>query len=207
MERKVVGPDCQCPKKCYQRLGLETIIKLFNEFWSLADNNAQNVYLFQQMKLCQVKRRYTKEKNSRRNYTMNYFVKKRENNIIVCKKAFLNIHGLQKNQGRVNNLVNKMKEGGSVLSPDKRGRHLNRPNAYTTEAIKHVWKHLELCQTSKSEARILNKTALSTKESYELYVNTYCIEHGLIPVSLDKFRRIIAQNKNMEKNLKKKNDT
>lgn len=193
VEEKEVGPDCECPNKCYEKIGGDTIQKIFKDFWALADYNSQNAYLFGLINLTNVKRRYTKNEKSRRNFTITYNIKRRGQNVTVCKKAFLNIHGLQRNRGRINNLANKMKEGESVPPPDKRGRHSNRPNAYSEEAIDHVRNHLLSCpkvgrkRNSNKQSKLME---FSTKKCYDLYVNSYCKERDLIPVSLDKYRRI-----------------
>lgn len=193
VDEKEVGPDCECPNKCYEKIGSETIQKIFKDFWALGDYNSQNAYLFGLINLTNVKRRYTKKEKSRRNFTITYNIKRRGQNVTVCKKAFLNIHGLQRNRGRINNLANKMKEGESVPPPDRRGRHSNRPNAYSEEAIDHVKDHLLSCPKvgrKKNSNKQSKQMEFSTKKCYDMYVNNYCKERNLIPVSLDKYRRI-----------------
>lgn len=193
ISEKVIGPDCECPNKCFEKVGDETIQKIFKDFWALGDYNSQNAYLFGLINLTNVKRRYTKKEISRRNFTITYSVKRRGQNVTVCKKAFLNIHGLQHNRGRINNLANKMKEGESVPPPDRRGRHGNRPNAYSEEAIDHVRNHLLSCPKigrKKNSNKLSKQMEFSTKKCYDLYVSVYCKERNLVPVSLDKYRRI-----------------
>lgn len=193
VEEKAVGPDCLCPNKCFDKVGEETVQKIFRDFWALGDYNSQNAYLFGLINILGVKRRYTKNQASRRNFTITYCIKKKGENVNVCKKAFLNIHGLQRNRGRINNLANKMKGGQSVPPPDQRGRHTNRPNAYSDEAVFHVRNHLAECpkiERKKNSTKPSKHMEYSTKRCYDLYVAVYCKEHNLLPVSLDKYRRI-----------------
>lgn len=57
---RVIGTPCHCPLKCWERMGSK-ILEIFNNFWDLSDFNLQNSYLFTCLKLCDVKRRYTKK--------------------------------------------------------------------------------------------------------------------------------------------------
>nr|CAH7753398.1 unnamed protein product [Callosobruchus chinensis] len=77
------------------------------------DFNIQNAYLFGCLNV-KLKCRSTKGQNveSRRSHTIYYQVQttdqaKKE----VCEKAFLNIHGLQKSRGRIENIVKSIKKG------------------------------------------------------------------------------------------------
>lgn len=100
--KREIGEDCKCPKNCYVRLceGDKDIV--FNEFWKYGNYDLQNLYWHGRIKTSKVKHRYTKSGDeSRRNNTMSYTILKNTEEVNVCKKAFINIHGLQKSRGRI----------------------------------------------------------------------------------------------------------
>lgn len=54
--------------------------------------------------------------------TFTYQVKVNGCNISVCREAFLSVHGLQKNQGRLKNLQKCLRDGQCNSSRDRRGK-------------------------------------------------------------------------------------
>lgn len=123
---RMIGSPCNCPLKCWERMGSK-ILEIFNNFWDLSDFNLQNSYLFTCLKLCDVKRRYTKKVNpaeeSRRQNTFEYFVRISGKHLRVCKRAFMSSHGLTSDK-RLRTLFHQMKDGALVPEPDRRGKHL-----------------------------------------------------------------------------------
>ncbi|KAL7637128.1 UNVERIFIED_CONTAM: hypothetical protein RMT77_012886 [Armadillidium vulgare] len=136
-----IGSPCNCPLKCWDRMGSK-IIDIFNNFWDLCDFNLQNSYLFTCLKLCDVKRRYTKKQpaeESRRQNTFEYFVRISGKHLRVCKKAFMSSHGLTSDK-RLRTLFAQMKEGALIPEPDRRGKHL-RPSKSQQSNGHHFTSH------------------------------------------------------------------
>jgi len=110
--------------KCWDRMGSKVVV-IFNNFWDLCDFNLQNSYLFTCLKLCDVKRRYTKKPadESRRQNTFEYFVRISGKHVRVCKRAFMSAHGLTSDK-RLRTLLSQMKDGALLPLYDRRGKHL-----------------------------------------------------------------------------------
>uniref|UniRef100_A0A6P7H074 Uncharacterized protein LOC114344494 n=1 Tax=Diabrotica virgifera virgifera TaxID=50390 RepID=A0A6P7H074_DIAVI len=89
--------------------------------------DTQNAYLQGCMRYKNVIRKKTKALVSKRSQTIEYKLKSQGKDVKVCKIAFLSIHGLQKNRGRVENLVKQLKTGSNTPKSDLRGRHSNHP--------------------------------------------------------------------------------
>lgn len=79
----------------------------------------------------------------------------------MCKVEFMNVHGLQKSRGRINNIVKMKSRGVVVPSLDGRGKHKNRPNRLTDEQVQSVKSHIILIpkyQSHYSRSNNINKT-------------------------------------------------
>ena len=101
----VTGEGCFCPRQCFKELTAKQRQKLFEEFWKIGSFDLQNSYHC----ACPVKRHYVKKK-SRRQKSIVYSLKGAGGEpVIVCKRAFLSILGLQHHRGRVENIQKKLK--------------------------------------------------------------------------------------------------
>lgn len=199
-EKREIGNDCKCPKKCYEKVLNEDREKIFNEFWNYGNYDLQNSYLHGRIKISGVKRRYTKKDESRRNNTVSYTILKNSVEINVCKKAFLNIHGVQKSRGRIEQLVKKMSDGLSTSPLDKRGLHDARSNKYTEEQNESVFAHISSIPKYQSHySRKDNPDKLffgheySYSNLYEDYCEKFCKARNLKPVSSDKYRKLLRE--------------
>ncbi|XP_071033910.1 uncharacterized protein [Parasteatoda tepidariorum] len=197
-----IGRDCKCPKKCFEKIEVNERQILFHTFWKLQDFNAQNKFIFDLIKIENVKRRYTKG-DSRRSVSVVYNMQLSGHQIAVCKKAFASILGLQNHVGRINNIVKKMKTT-SALPPDGRGHHASHPLKYSDSDINQVHKHIHFFLKYKSHYSMnknLNKQYILMEHSlcslYEDYVANYCEENNIRPVSEDKYRRIFSEDFNI----------
>ncbi|KAJ8975440.1 hypothetical protein NQ317_014198 [Molorchus minor] len=123
--KREMGTMCLCKNKCRQKLkdSHETI---YRKFWELGSLDLQNSYLFACIEIVAKKRSYKnkqKRQESSRKFTVQYMLNVNGEAVKVCKVEFMNIHGLQKSRGRMNNIV-KMKATGAVVPiSDGRGRH------------------------------------------------------------------------------------
>lgn len=196
-DKREIGNDCMCPKKCYDRIQKEDREKVFEAFWKYGDYDLQNSYLHGRIKICAIKRRYTKKDESRRNNTVFYTVLNESLEVNVCKKAFLNIHGLQKSRGRVEQLVKKMSAGLCSPPVDKRGLHDARPK-YSAEQNDSALAHIQSIPTYKSHySRKDNPNKVyfgheySYSNLYEDYAKIFCKEKHIQPVSKEKYVSIL----------------
>lgn len=197
-----IGRECQCPKKCFEKVDNNTKNNVFKSFWDIGNFNAQNSYLHGLIKIVHVKRRYAVG-DSRRSCSVVYHIRINGSLVIVCKKAFASLHGLQNHVGRINNIVNTMKTS-SVPPTDKRGCHKSHPCKYTQDTIDHVHKHINLFpkyESHYSRKKNFNKQYMSMDYSisalYEHYKLHYCKENNIEPISEDKYRRIFTEDFNI----------
>ena len=116
------GPPCKCKDKCYVKVGLQNVQKLFNGYYEIPTNNCKNQYLSNLItkKPTQNQLLYGSENKSRVAFTFTYYVIVDGNKIRVCKIAFLNIHDIGKD--KVENVVAKINPNG-IVEPDQRGKH------------------------------------------------------------------------------------
>ncbi|GBP07086.1 hypothetical protein EVAR_4493_1 [Eumeta japonica] len=119
---KQPGPDCNCRRRCFQKVPEDIRLKTFQGFYSMKTHDEQNAYLFGLMRQVDVKRKRVKA-SSRRTCTFEYFVRVKGRETQVCQTAFKNIHAITERKVRV--LCKKMDDG--VMFPsDNRGKNSHR---------------------------------------------------------------------------------
>lgn len=122
MPPKQPGPDCNCRRRCFQKVPEDIRLKTFQGFYSMKTHDEQNAYLFGLMRQVDVKRKRVKS-SSRRTCTFEYFVRVKGRETQVCQTAFKNIHAITERKVRV--LCKKMDDG--VMFPsDNRGKNSHR---------------------------------------------------------------------------------
>ncbi|XP_049949032.1 uncharacterized protein LOC126457075 [Schistocerca serialis cubense] len=97
------------------------------------------------MKMEPKKRSYpkkTSKKISSRDVTFSYNVRVCGIEVMICKEAFLRVHGLQIHSRRVRNLQHQMKQGFAVPKEDGRGKHGNYPYKFQDKAVQSVTEFL-----------------------------------------------------------------
>ena len=117
-----LGPPCKCKAKCYDKVGLQNVQKLFNGYCEIPTYNCKNQYLSNLITKNPTKNQLLQgsENKSRVAFTFTYHVIVDENKVKVCKTAFLNIHDIGKD--KVEAVVAKTNPNGTV-EPDQRGKH------------------------------------------------------------------------------------
>lgn len=168
--------------------------------------NIQNAYLFGCLEV-KLKGRSSKPQNvsSRRGYTVNYKIKLAgKDTIQICKVAFLNIHGLQKNRGRVENIVNSIKKGLSTPKLDGRRTHKHHKLKYNDQQINFVKSFINKLPKYESHySRNDNHNTVfmtmeyTVQKCYEVYKQE-CVDQKVNYVSSDKFRRIFTEEFNIK---------
>ena len=145
MPARRVGPDCKCPKKCYEKIGMACIQEIFDNYWVLADHSAQTAYLTKLVH-CETVNRSEVGEGSRRKNTNVYTVFVAGILVNVCLIAFTNIHGIS--ETRVRKAMKKVTETGTV-SCDQRGKQA--PTNKTSDEIRDlVHQHVRSLPTKPS---------------------------------------------------------
>lgn len=116
---KKPGPDCNCRRKCYQKVPEAVRLKTFEGFYSMKTHDEQNAYLFGLMRQIDIKRKRKKD-SIRRTCTFEYFIRVRGRETQVCQTAFKNIHAITDRKVRV--LCKKM-DDGIMFPSDNRGKN------------------------------------------------------------------------------------
>lgn len=93
-----------------------------------------------------IKRRRNKKKQIVKKITVSYSVEFMQTKHIICKKAFLAMHGISSKRTLV--ALQKVTEGGSTIK-DLRGKHPN-PNAIPAEIVGYVHEHIQLLPVCSS---------------------------------------------------------
>ena len=96
VDTKKVGPPCKCKKKCFEKLGAETINTIFKDFWDLQNYDLQTTDLQKKIEKEVIKRKRTKKDECHKSDTYKYFVFYDDKKYNVCKEAFLSIHAIGK---------------------------------------------------------------------------------------------------------------
>ena len=97
----------------------QSVQKLFDAYWALADNNVQNQYLMGCIKPRKVNRRRTTnpDKPDKKQWTYSVGA----DNIVVCRHTFKSIHGIK--EGKLRRIMEMKKESPeNVALPDMRGK-------------------------------------------------------------------------------------
>lgn len=167
----------------------------------------QNGYLFGCIAIAKKKRSYkTRQKRQESSRTCNaiYSVNANGQTVNVCKTEFLNVHGLQKSKGRLNNIVSKKIRGTPVPEKDKRGRHSNRPNQISDQQKQSVRQHIDLIpkyQSHYSRAENLGKVYLNCDMTisrlYSEYYVPWCQQQHIKPVLEHTYRQIFCTEYNI----------
>lgn len=198
-EARKPGEPCSCSLKCFERIPVDIQQNIFTRFWNYADYNIQNTYLRGCLKKQSVKRK-TKQVDSRRTGTIEYSIDYNAVVYVVCKSAFISIHGL--GRGRVEHLVKKIKDG-TTSSVDNRGKHCSHKKKYTENDIKNVRQFIEMLPTyeshysrNKSPHKKYLGLEYNIQSLYEEYKNN-CSVNNTTAVSGDKFRRLFTEEFNI----------
>lgn len=151
VSERQMGPPCKCKNNCFDLFQDNEMRTVYQAFWDMGDRDLQNNYLFGQIRPSSPKRRYRKSASPRKNKTYKYHVRCKDGKEkAVCRKAFLSIHGLQNNEGRLKGVLKQQREGCLTPKADRRGHHNNRPNKVTEEDTRRVLEHIDSFPTYES---------------------------------------------------------
>jgi len=194
--------SCSCRMQCSDKVSSEHCQNLFSSFWSLADFDKQNAFLFGQIRCFKPKRRRVDDpSDSRKQHSFAFYVKNENGcDIRICKQAFLGIFGLQHNRGRVNNIMTLIASGAGLPKTDGRGKHDHRPNKCPPSTVDCVKAHIASFpqyQSHYSRRDNINRTYLGPELSISKMYDLYCENKDWPSVSSAFYRRIFCEHFNL----------
>lgn len=193
-EAETPGPPCKCPRKCYDMIGAYQIKVIFNNYWKMADHDAQTQYLGSLVSTRDVKNcRAGPDKTRRKLYV--YSVPVIDTRFIVCKVAFCNIHGI--NAQRVLHAMNQMQETGGVPADTcSTVRSIDEIPDDSLQLVHDHIKTLPTCSTHhsqpKSPRQVFLSPGYSQKACYDHYVKM-CKKKGVTDkmVKLEEYKSVM----------------
>lgn len=159
------GPACQCMNQCFNIITLEERIRIIRQFNDLGDYNKQSEHLCGLISVLPIARRRSAgpnrllAKNASFSYRVRSFVDSELQDVVVCQKAFLAIHGIT--SGRLQHLRQNLVLTGDAPI-DKRGKHQNRPKKISDMTTNTVCQFIGSLKGRKSH--------YSLKDSQKIYL-------------------------------------
>lgn len=172
----------KCRHNCSANLNSQARQALFEAYYSL-DVNGKNLMLMGCIQRIPVKTHRKNTVHPKQN-TYSYSVKPDVNTIVtVCQRALCSIFQISKKKLVI--IQRKLIAGEIAPTPDKRGRHSNRPNATKEEAINEIIEHIasfpaessHYSRNNNPNKKYLSPT-LSVTQMHKLYL-IQCAEKGL----------------------------
>ncbi|KAE8740609.1 hypothetical protein FOCC_FOCC013867 [Frankliniella occidentalis] len=200
-EAREMGDPCRdgC-KKCKVALTNPKREAIFHKFWNLPNINRKRDFISRHIKTrtpdtCSTSPECAK-KTSR-----HYFFTVAGEEIVVCKTMFLSTLGVA--DCWIETSLRKCTNGFG-LSPDKRGKHLNRPNQTSDETIQSVKTHINLFPRvashytrERSQREYLETELKSVERMYRLY-KIWAEENNVPkPASASIYRKIFTTQFNL----------
>lgn len=127
-KKREIKPPCgeKCKLKCSSKFDEAARLKLFTDFWSLANLDLQRQFIANSMNEINPKYRYVRIGGTRNQRTKNnaFYFNHNNQKVRVCKLFFKNT--LDINDRPIRTVIEKRnKIGGAVPEPEKRGKHTN----------------------------------------------------------------------------------
>ncbi|KAK3910886.1 Imidazolonepropionase [Frankliniella fusca] len=197
---RVMGDPCRdnC-KRCKGELTHSEREHIFHTFWNLPNINRKRDYISRHIKIRTPDTCHTSPECAKKT-SRHYFFAVRGEEILVCKTMFLNTLGVADNWIE----TSLRKSGGGTLSPDKRGRHRNRPNEASLETVQSVRDHINLFPRipshytrERSKREYLETEVNSIQRMYKLYLEWAKENNITKPASASKYRKIFNTEFNL----------
>ena len=96
--KRELGPPCNCKNKCYEKVGIDIINTVHQQYWSCGDPNIQASFIQNHSEQQDKKRRYTQNEETLRSGNWTYHVSVEGNKTVICQQAFANILGINRKQ-------------------------------------------------------------------------------------------------------------
>lgn len=200
---RLLSAPCQCSwgKKPYvvkcSTVTEESRRKIFDYFWTLSWPEKQ-IYIRDLAKLEKVKRRRGTEENSKRDYTIKYYLKLKSEYVRVCKKMFLGTLGMKETV-----ILNWLKKSLNIEDVPILNRS-QRVSEERRKKFRESQKRLQeffndmpkmeshYCRASSSKL-YLEAIWHSKSDLYKFYKTDFCPQNNLTPVSITTFFKIYEE--------------
>ncbi|KAK3909610.1 UPF0303 protein [Frankliniella fusca] len=200
-QARVMGDPCNdnC-NRCKGRLSHSDREKIFHKFWNLKNINRKRDFFSRHIKTsapasCSTSPECAK-KTSRR-----YFFSVDGKDIYVCKTMFLHTLGVV--DCWIETSLRKCTNGFG-LSPDKRGKHSNRPEKATNDTIESVKTHTNLFprvpshySRERTKREYLETQVKSVERMYRLYTDWAKENEVAKPASASLYRKVFNTQFNL----------
>ncbi|KAL7637464.1 UNVERIFIED_CONTAM: hypothetical protein RMT77_012192 [Armadillidium vulgare] len=100
--------NCNCSKKCIERINEAQRMEIFDKFWNIGDFNKQNIFLYGSVQRKSVNRRRRNNSGTKRVYAYKFYLVTSGGNILICKKFFINT--FQISTGRIDRILKSHSE-------------------------------------------------------------------------------------------------
>lgn len=198
------GEDCLCKRfECFLKVSHSERTRIISEFNRMISRDEQNSYLAGLITVLPIAHRRPRKDNSglmnQATYSYRVSVNNLQNNLYedipVCFKAFLSIHGIT--ESRVRYIKSSLTKTGA--SPkDKRGKHSNRPKKTTEETRSAIINFIKSLKGRKSHYSTSDTDKLYLPEDLNIAkLAKMCKIETKLCFSYDTFREIFNNSFNI----------
>ncbi|CAH1963625.1 unnamed protein product [Acanthoscelides obtectus] len=185
--KKMLSNVCDCKittkssKIECRKLTQENREYIFNIFWNHMHWQERKIYIQSLVEIENVKRRRGANENSRRNYSLKYYLKVENKELRVCKKMFLNTMSMKESTVLNWTKSDKLEENEKRLN-DKRKQSRSKMYGGRYEALNQFFDSLpkvesHYCRASSSKL-YLEPMWASTNQLYGFYKCHHCPDSG-----------------------------
>lgn len=171
----------KCRMKCSSKFDRDERQSILKDFYKL-DVNSKNALLFSAIVSKPVARRRTNAKKQK-SATFKYFITHKGVTKEVCKLGLCGLYQISRK--KVDIIIQKIKSGASAPTPDRRGKHNNRPHKADDEVVQRIKQHISSFPAeqshysrSKNIYKLYLSPLLNVTKMYELYIEM-CKEQKL----------------------------
>lgn len=192
-----LGPSCTsdaCSKTqsrhCKEFTEEDRLI-IFNNFWEHMDWGQRKVYVSGLIDVCSPKtKKKPSEEQSKKSFTLMYYLKKKSKRLSVCKLMFLRTLGIGEWTARDWALKGHHKSPLNVINRNVPLKPVQ--NKHLESFLNELPKMPSHYCRSQSSKLYLESIFKSQKGVYDLYVEN-CTEAKMKPLSISQFKKIYAQ--------------
>lgn len=187
--------ECKCARKCNENISTDERKALFKSFYSLTNQNEQNIFLNGCIKSRSIMRhRPTNKSKPPRSHSFQFFLRVKNDDVQVCKKYFRET--FQVSDGRLHSC--SIKSDVSCIV-DGRGKSTPANKIDISDVINHI-KSFPAYFSHYTRAHNPNRKYLNPdltiKKMYDLYV-LWCTENQKIPVKEKMYYHVFSSNFNL----------
>lgn len=191
--------SAKCRRKCSEKVDDNTRSQIMAEYYNLSPM-AQDSHLFGSLK-CSMPKQVLTNTERHRLVAVQYTVAVNGLSVIVCKTAFKNLYGIS--ASKVDHIVSQLRAGQATARVSRRGKHENRPNRLSVEAVDLVKEHIKLYPAEprhysrfQNPNRLYLSPLLTICEMYR-HNKAWIADRGASPVSQSAYREIFSTQFNL----------